>query len=334
MIRRDYHRASFEEQRIAKRRRRSQTKGMTRSLDHLPAGKRAELAFVVDLLKASFDEAVSTRQAEHLKSGRILRIVLYGSYARGDWVEDPVGRYFSDYDLLVVVADEAHTDVLEFWEGAEKKLLAELSTGERLRTPVSFIVHSQAEVDDALGRGRPFFVDILNDGVAVYEAEGAPAFAEPQPLEREAALAEAEEFYDDYGRSADEFLVMARFAQDQGFSSKAAFLLHQAAEHLYNGLLLVRTLYTPKSHNLVRLRNLAEQIEPSLTEVWPTEAKFQKRCFELLRQAYVKARYSRSYRVNAEELAWTRERIELLQNRVIALCEARLASLRDPSIDS
>src|SRR5690606_17033498 len=84
MIRRDYHRASFEEQRIAKWRRRSQTKGMTRSLDHLPAGKRAELAFVAELLRSSFDEAVSTRRAEHLKSGRILRIVLYGSYARGD----------------------------------------------------------------------------------------------------------------------------------------------------------------------------------------------------------------------------------------------------------
>lgn len=334
MIRRDYHRASFEEQRIAKRRRRSQTKGMTRSLDHLPAGKRAELAFVVELLKTSFDEAVSTRQAEHLKSGRILRIVLYGSYARGDWVEDPVGRYFSDYDLLVVVADEAHTDVLEYWEGAERKLLAALSAGERLRTPVSFIVHSQAEVDDALGRGRPFFVDILNDGVAVYEAEGAPAFAEPQPLERETALAEAEAHYEDWIPPASRRLELAAFAVSRGFTNEAAFELHQAAEHLYNGLLLVRTLYTPKSHNLVRLRNLAEQIEPSLADVWPTEAKFQKRCFELLRQAYVKARYSRAYRVTAEELAWTRERIELLQARVIALCEARLASLRDPSVDS
>src|SRR5690606_13446831 len=63
MIRRDYHRASLEEQRIAKRRRRSQTKSIARSLDHLPAGKRAELAFVVELLRTSFDEAVSTRRA-------------------------------------------------------------------------------------------------------------------------------------------------------------------------------------------------------------------------------------------------------------------------------
>lgn len=90
------------------------------------------------------------------------------------------------------------------------------------------------------------------------------------------------------------------------------------------------TLYTPRSHNLVRLRNLAEQIDPSLADAWPTESKFQKRGFELLRQAYVKARYSRHYKVTAEELAWMRERIELLQDRVIGLCQARLDALANP----
>lgn len=68
--------------------------------------------------------------------------------------------------------------------------------------------------------------------------------------------------------------------------------------------------------------------------MWPTETKPQKRGFELLKQAYVKARYSRRYKVTAEELAWMRERIELLQARVIALCEARLAALASPSSET
>ncbi|MEO8374677.1 MAG: hypothetical protein ABI471_05600 [Sphingomonas bacterium] len=62
--------------------------------------------------------------------------------------------------------------------------------------------------------------------------------------------------------------------------------------------------------------------------MWPTDTKFHKRCFELVRAAYVKARYSRRYKVTPEELAWMRERIELLQTHVVAICEARLASLR------
>lgn len=327
MIRRDYSRAERTEGRVARRRASGDMLAMVSTLDHLPEGKRAELAFVVDVLRASFDEERSTRQSPALRDGAILKIILFGSYARGDWVEDPVGRYFSDYDLLVVVADERHTDVLEYWETAEKRLLVALSSGDRLRTPVSFIVHSIAEVNDQLVRGRYFFLDIVRDGVALFEEPGHP-FAEPQPLAPEAALAEAEAHYEDWIPGAEKALKGARFYIGEGDGNDAAFLLHQAAERLYNGLLLVMTLYTPKSHNLVRLRNLAEQIDPALAEIWPTDSKFQKRCFELLRAAYVKARYSRRYKVTPEELAWMRERVELLQTQVIAICEARLSSLR------
>ncbi|CAM2963394.1 hypothetical protein EJ082_12875 [Brevundimonas diminuta] len=94
VIRRETKRAAHEERRVAKARGGRQTGRMPRTLDHLPTGKRAELAFVVEVLTAGFDEERSTRWAEHLKNGQILRIILYGSYARGDWVEDPVGRYF------------------------------------------------------------------------------------------------------------------------------------------------------------------------------------------------------------------------------------------------
>lgn len=53
-----------------------------------------------------------------------------------------MGRYFSDYDLLVVVDHEDLTDVPEFWAKTEDRLLEELSAGKILRTPVSVIYHS------------------------------------------------------------------------------------------------------------------------------------------------------------------------------------------------
>ena len=122
--------------------------------------------------------------------------------------------------------------------------------------------------------------------------------------------------------------VMAAFARSQGFSNEAAFELHQVAETLYQGLLLVRTLYTPKSHNLVHLRKLTEGIEPRLREVWPHETKFEKRCFELLRAAYVKSRYSPHYRITDDELGYQTERIALLRTIVLEASEAHLAELR------
>jgi predicted nucleotidyltransferase/HEPN domain-containing protein len=327
MIRREYSRAARAEDRVARARARGDDGLVKTSLDHLPPGKRRELAFVVDVLRETFAEECSTRSSAKLRDGAILKIILYGSYARGDWVEDPVGRYFSDYDLLVVVENERHTDVLEYWETAEKRLLDELSAGTRLRTPVSFIVHSLADVNKRLERGRYFFIDIVRDGVVLFEEPGHP-FAEPQPLAPADALAEAQGYFEGMVAEAKERHHVASFTIAQGYSKLAAFELHQEAENLYNGLLLVTTLYTPKSHNLIRLRKLIESVHPELAEVWPGDSKFHRRCFELLRAAYVKARYSRHYKVTAEELAWMAERIELLQARVVAICDARLAELR------
>lgn len=329
MIRREYSRAARAEAWVARIRVRSDDGLVKTSLDHLPEGKRRELALIVDVLRSTFAKECSTRWLAELKNGVILKIILFGSYARGDWVEDPVGRYFSDYDLLVVVANERHTDVLEFWETAETGLLDELASGG-LRTPVTFIVHSLAEVNDRLAHGRYFFMDIVRDGIVLFEEPGHP-FVEPQPLAPVTALAEAEGYYEALVTEARERLDVARFTIDRGYSKLAAFELHQVAESLYNGLLLVTTLYTPKSHNLVRLRKLTEADHPELAEIWPADTKFHRRSFELLRAAYVKARYSRHYRVTAEELAWMVERVELLQARAVAICEARLAELRAAS---
>ncbi len=56
VIRRKTKRGAHEKWRVAKACGRRQTRRMPRTLDHLPAGKRAELAFVVALLTAGFDE--------------------------------------------------------------------------------------------------------------------------------------------------------------------------------------------------------------------------------------------------------------------------------------
>jgi predicted nucleotidyltransferase len=48
------------------------------------------------------------RHQEWKKKGRILKIILYGSYARGGWVDEPhtAKGYQSDFDLLIIVSDK------------------------------------------------------------------------------------------------------------------------------------------------------------------------------------------------------------------------------------
>ncbi|MBO9378353.1 HEPN domain-containing protein [Sphingomonas histidinilytica] len=299
---------------------------MKRSLDHLPEGKRRELDHVVEVLRGGFADELATRRAPRFRDGRILKIILFGSYARGDWVEDPIGRYFSDYDILIVVNHEDLADVPEFWLKTDQRLNEELAAGQLLRTPVQFIVDSLDSVNEKLARGRYFFADILREGVLLHAEPGHP-FVRPTPLSADQALAETTGYYGEWFESAAGFLDTARYCVSQARLKEAAFQFHQAVERFYHCLFLVRTLYSPKTHNLNRLRTLAEELEPRLTQVWPTTNKFERRCYELLRAAYVKARYSSEYRISAEELAWLDARIASLQDLVREACEARLKEL-------
>ena len=248
------------------------------------------------------------------RKGAILKIILFGSYARGDWVDDPVGGYISDYDLLVVVNDGKLTDITDYWSKAEDHLLREYGISHRLTAPASFIVHSLNDVNQQLRLGRYFFTDIVRDGIVLYEAPGH-TFAQPEALAPAEALKEAQGYFDEWFPNTGEFLDSYRFnaALDRG--KNAAFQLHQAAERLYHCALLVLTLYSPKSHKLNFLRSQAEQLD-ARWGAWPRGTKFEQRCFELLRRAYVDARYSPHYKITAEELAWLGERVEVLRELV------------------
>jgi len=292
---------------------------------HLPDKKRRDLDRIVEVLFAEFEQATSLSTQKWRRQGRILKVILYGSYARGDWVDDPIGGYQSDYDILVVVSDERLTEPAEFWAKADDQFVREVTISKRISAPVTFIVHSLADVNNQLTQGRPFFIDAIDQGIALYEVEDYP-FVTPQPLEPKAALAEARKHFDQWFPKGQTALKGAKFYIGEGDHADAAFLLHQAAERFYHCLLLTLTLYSPKSHKLNFLRSQAEPLVHELIAVWPRDTRFAQRCFELLRQAYVNARYSPHYKVTPAELEWLAERVELLQQLIKDACEARLAS--------
>jgi len=302
---------------------------MKTDLDHLPPGKQRELAHVVRVLFEEFAEANARTTDPTKKAGRILKVALYGSYARGDWVDDPVGGYQSDYDILVVVNDERLTDVVDYWAAADDRLMRDMTINNVLTAPVNFIVHCLKDVNKQLEQGRPFFIDIVEQGVALYEAEGF-AFATPRKLPPEEARAEAQKHFDRWFVMAETAFRTFELQRIEGSSiqwrNEAAFTLHQAVERACHCTLLTLSLYSPKSHKLNFLRSHCEEIAPELIAAWPRGDKFSRRCFELLRQAYVNARYSPHYNVTAEELDWLGQRVAELLALVKAVCERRLAS--------
>jgi len=301
---------------------------MRTDLDHLPPAKQRELERVVQILFEEFGDATAIANSEWKKNARILKVILYGSYARGGWVDEPhtAKGYQSDFDLLVIVNNEKLTDRVEYWVKAEDRLNRELAITKTLRTPVNFIVHTMHEVNDGLAHGRYFFMDVARDGIALYQSEDTE-FHEPKPKTPAQALAMAREYFEEWYPSGGEFYDNFQFNLSQGRLNNAAFQLHQSAERLYHCVLLVCTFYTPHIHNLGFLRTQAERIDPRLVDAWPRDNRVDRARFEKLKEAYVKARYSKHYRVTEEELTWLGERVEALGQAVQVICEERIASL-------
>lgn len=303
---------------------------MQTDLNHLPPQKQRELERVVQLIFEEFDDAFALAKHEWKKAGRILKVILYGSYARGTWVDEPhtAKGYQSDYDLLIIVNDKRLVDRVKYWAKLDDRLMREYGVTGTLKTPVNFIVHTLQEVNDGLAHGRYFFMDVKQDGIALYQFDDTELHT-PKPKTAEQALAMAQEYFDEWFPSSMRKFKLTRDAIEQGFHKEAAFLMHQTAESLYHCILLVATFYTPHVHNLGFLRTQAERIDARLTYVWPRETRSDRARFEKLKEAYVKARYSKHYRIAKEELNWLGEQVEELGRVVHEVCSERLTKLSE-----
>jgi uncharacterized protein len=294
------------------------------SLDHLPEAKKAEILWVKNLIFEEFAAAIDGRRADDLRDGKILRLILHGPYATGAWVDDPAGIYFADYEMLVVVSSERLADVGEFWLECERKLLFATTNHEHLRTPVRLTVLSLTGIDREVEQGDRYFQRVLDEGVILHDTLGLyrPAHVTAPKCD----LVAEPNFHLEEGLAlVDEFLGSAKFSFTKGWRRKAAFDLHQATERLYNIVLLVLVGRTPHTHNIVQLRRLAEAATHRLRDVWPAETKEDRRCFELLRSAYNKARYNRHYRVSEDELQWMLNQVEYLYDLTEEVCDGWIA---------
>ena len=300
---------------------------MRTDLDHLPAAKQRELERVVETIFDEFRESTENATGPR-KGARILKIILFGSHARGDWVDAPLSanQYKSDYDILIIVSQKELTDRAAYWAKAEERLIRAYTIEKTLHTPVNFIVHSLHEVNDGLSHGRVFFMEVKKDGVALYEADDRE-LATPKPKTPEQALAMTKEYYAKWFPSADAFHASFKFLAERGNLNEAAFNLHQATERLYSCLLLTLTFYTPYNHNIAFLRSLAEGLDRRLYGIWPETNRRERSMFQKLKEAYTKARYSKHYKISEDELTWLGERVEELGRAVHQVCSDKIAEL-------
>lgn len=296
---------------------------MKTSLEHLPSIKRHELGRLVEIIHEEFEDALKGGSADFKKRGRILKIILFGSYGRGTFVDEPHTKkgYRSDFDILVIVNTRklaAH----EYWIRAEDRLIRTPD----IMTPVSLVVHGLRDVNIALRAGRYFFKDIRNEGIVLYELSKEP-LAEPQQLSPIEVLKATKEHIQQHLPEIGDLISGAEFYKTKGNLRRAAFELHQAVETSYSCILLALTGYAPPSHNIKFLRGLSEDLDLRLVEAWPRDQNRFSVWFNVLNEAYVKARYSKHFEITEEALDWLTERIEQLRLIVQTLCRERIEAL-------
>ncbi|MDU1906258.1 MAG: HEPN domain-containing protein [Dysgonomonas sp.] len=285
---------------------------MKKSISYLPKHKQDDLHYLV---KAVLEKIPQTEM-----------IILYGSYARNDYVEFDQRQefgitttYMSDYDILVVTSGTSDKSVGNKLESIDHKYYEKSDT----RTPVQFINEDIKELNKQLEEGRYFYSEIKKDGVLLYDS-GRCKLVRRRKLNFKEIQQQAQEYFDVKFHSASVFLKNAIFNYDIKEYKTASFMLHQACENYYYAINLVFTQQNSKQHNLSKLQISVKKYSDELSKIFIKTIPEDKRLFKLVKSAYVEARYNPDFVVTKEDIDALIPKVEKLGEITKRICEQRI----------
>lgn len=284
---------------------------MKTSLSHLPINKQHEINGIVEVI---------------LQIVKPEKIILFGSYAKGTYVEHryqtkdgTINEYISDYDFLVVTKNQSENP------SAQESTI--LDTVDRYRPPVNLEIHEIDYINEGLRWGQYFFTDIVSEGIILHDT-GKVQFANPRELSSDEERKKAQDYFDIWFSRYLEFSSIPAFSLANNNLKAGVFNLHQAAESLYYAILLVFTAYKPRVHNLWKLRKKAKPYSEELFLVFRAETdKEDEKLFDLLKRGYIDARYRQDYSITREELSCLIERISRMGELVETICKQKISSI-------
>ncbi|NOQ25373.1 MAG: HEPN domain-containing protein, partial [Bacteroidales bacterium] len=283
---------------------------MKTTLKHLPEIKLYELSIVKRTILEFCPD--------------IEMIILFGSFARGDWVEDKYQEdqisyeYKSDFDLLLIFNSEGQANSVSL-----KHKLETLIRDANVKTRISLILHTIQFVNNRITRGNFFFTNIKKEGIMLYNAKNHK-LSKHKKLNNVERQKNAQEDFEHWFISATGFLETFRFYLKRGKFTQAVFLLHQATERYYHAIILGFIGYKPKTHDLEELGRYAKNLSPEFDKVFPKSTKEEKRLFELLQKAYVDARYKKDYTIEKNELEYLEQKVKLLKEMTKRICTEKI----------
>jgi predicted nucleotidyltransferase len=275
------------------------------ALAHLPADKAQELNTVVQRI---------------VTTGRAHMVLLFGSYARGNF-RKPGARRKSDFDILAITADIQTRDALKTELGNAFK---------DIPTHVQLLAEAIDFVNSNLEEKQYFFSDIKREGIVLYDSGEYQLvdFKELTPAKRrEIAERDFERWYE----LAKGFYWVYEQCDDKGEYQIASFNLQQSVEMCYTTIEMVFTHYNPHEHNLHILRERVAAIDNRVDDILPFDTEKHTKLFDELNFAYIGGRYR-----SKEEFPVTREQLDYWSRQAQALlalteeiCDERVQVLKE-----
>lgn len=122
------------------------------------------------IIKERLDNTV--KEILQIAESKIAMVILFGSYARGDWVSDLYQEggvtysYQSDIDLLLVLKNINHKSINLQYK-IEKKFQVDI-----MREPIcTLILEPISRINVELSKGHYFFSDIIKEGILLYDSK-------------------------------------------------------------------------------------------------------------------------------------------------------------------
>jgi len=173
--------------------------------------------------------------------------------------------------------------------------------------------------------GHYFFTDIQKEGIYLFRTHKHKigAIKTIPPEERKKI---AQEHFNQWFEKAKRFYGLYELSLEKSWYNEAAFNLHQSTECFYSVITLVFVNYHFRTHDIQRLGTKAVSYNGEFAKVFPHETDEQRKLFNLLRKAYIDARYKDSYEITKEQLEQLAPCVKKLHEVTERICKEKIES--------
>lgn len=252
--------------------------------------------------------------------GSIINSVQNNSCFKTSENDPEVNPQNSYYLLVIPEACEMLADiVIQMQLEEDAKTLANLT----------IIVHKMEEINKALENGSSFFTTIYKKGIILYDQEKEGFVVPTHGTSFNKRVIKRQAFWFQWFNLSEGFLKGAIFYKNDNYHNLSVYMLHQALQHCYSGMLRVLTGYRTNTNGLRRLMKLIDNIIPESSFANAKKTPEDARLTGLLLKGFGDARYSDKFEITEQELSSMTRRIEEILNKANISCLEHLKKIKE-----